>query len=86
MKNTLTFVAIILLSLNSYSQGFKKMTIVKTDHKKIETSGKFIYKNNLISDILLKNSKSNLNLQSTPKVIVGKKQYVVKDSTLNVLN
>lgn len=80
MKTILTLFSITLLSLNSFSQQVKNMTIFKTDSSQIKTSGIFIYENDFIKNIRFENSNlNNSNLENIAKVIVDEKIYIVKD-------
>ncbi len=84
MKIISPFFVIALISLSSYSQNFKDMTIFKNDNTQINVSGIFIYENNLIKRIRLENSESNLNssylpdLENITKVVIGKNVFLVK--------
>ena len=79
IKNTLAIVFIVFINLNTYSQLFKKMTIIRNDNSQLEISGIFEYENNLITNIRFENSNQNSSLQNISKVIINEKQYLVKE-------
>ncbi len=82
MKTFFTLFAIFFLSLNSFTQQSKEITIFKTDNTQIIALGTFIYENDLIKAIHFKSVPSGLNsnnLENVQKVIEGENVYLIKD-------
>ncbi|MDY0781583.1 hypothetical protein [Tenacibaculum sp. IB213877] len=78
MKNVI-FLIIFLFCLNSYSQEFKNITIIKSDKTEIKTLGTFVYEDDLIKGIKTKKNNLLISFQDVNKVFINKETYLVKN-------